>query len=235
VLVDKYGVEALRYYLVSDIGTGQDADFSEERLIERYNADLANALGNLLNRTLSMAHRYRTGKLTHSWRSSSSRLDPTEAEHKIEVTTRGGEVEAVTISIASLQFDAEEAVDRATSDMDDFDPEDTLQAVRQFSSACDYTIEVAAPWQRTKDPDTQVVVDHILYSLAESLRIMAILVSPVLPKAAHGIFDQLNWKMEPQLSGKEERFSLKDAKWGMLPDGHILGKPTPLFPRIDTA
>ena len=69
-------------------------------------------------------------------------------------------------------------------------------------------------------------------SLAEALRIIAILISPILPKAAHGIFDQLNWKME--LSGKEERFSLGDAEWGKLPDGHVVGKPTPLFPRIET-
>ena len=63
----------------------------------------------------------------------------------------------------------------------------------------------------------------VLYSLAESLRIIAILISPVMPKAAHGIFDQLNWKME--LSGKEERFLLADAEWGRLPDGHVVGKP----------
>src|SRR5213082_3564465 len=60
-LADKYSAEAVRYYLMSDIATGKDADFSEERLIERYNADLANNLGNLLNRTLNMAHRYREG------------------------------------------------------------------------------------------------------------------------------------------------------------------------------
>jgi methionyl-tRNA synthetase len=52
-----------------------------------------------------------------------------------------------------------------------------------------------------------------------------------LPKAAHGIFDQLNWKME--LSGKEERFSLANTEWGKLPDGHVVGKPVPLFPRIE--
>src|SRR2546429_3274246 len=63
VLIDKYGAESLRYYLMSDIATGQDADFSEERLIEGYNADLANNLGNLLNRTLNMTHRYRDGRL----------------------------------------------------------------------------------------------------------------------------------------------------------------------------
>jgi methionyl-tRNA synthetase len=72
-----------------------------------------------------------------------------------------------------------------------------------------------------------------LYTLAESLRIIAILISPVLPKGAHGIFDQLNWKME--LTGKEERFSLADAEWGRLPDGHVVGKPLPLFPRIETS
>ncbi len=73
----------------------------------------------------------------------------------------------------------------------------------------------------------------VFTTLAESLRIIAILISPVLPKAAHGIFDQLNWKME--LSGKEERFSLADAEWGRLPDGHVVGKPVPLFPRIETS
>src|SRR5438046_3576322 len=62
-LIEKYGAEALRYYLMSDIATGQDADFSEERLIERYNADLANSLGNLLNRSLNMAHRYSDGMI----------------------------------------------------------------------------------------------------------------------------------------------------------------------------
>src|SRR5207237_3667534 len=64
VLADKYSVEALRYYLMSDIATGKDADFSEERLVERYNADLANSLGNLLNRSLNMTEKYRLGLLS---------------------------------------------------------------------------------------------------------------------------------------------------------------------------
>jgi len=81
-----------------------------------------------------------------------------------------------------------------------------------------------------KEGQTEAVA-KILYDLVERLRIIAILISPVLPKAAHGIFDQLNWKME--LSGKEARFSLAEAEWGRLPDGHVVGKPTPLFPRIE--
>src|SRR3984893_2766154 len=70
-LADKYGVEAVRYYLMRDIATGKDADFSEERLVERYNADLANSLGNLLNRTLNMIHRYRDGRIQVSKRQPS--------------------------------------------------------------------------------------------------------------------------------------------------------------------
>ena len=84
-------------------------------------------------------------------------------------------------------------------------------------------------WRKTKEQEK--LLDAVLYHLAESLRIIAIWISPVLPRGAHGIFDQLNWKME--LSGKEERFSLADAEWGRLPDGHVVGKPVPLFPRID--
>jgi len=69
-------------------------------------------------------------------------------------------------------------------------------------------------------------LDAVLYTLAESLRIIAILISPVLPNAAAGIFAQLNW------SGP---MTLDEAVWGKLPDGHVVGKPVPLFPRIETA
>ena len=93
-------------------------------------------------------------------------------------------------------------------------------------------IDEEKPWSKNKDSEQQLRVKILFYELAEALRISAILISPIVPKAAHGIFDQLNWKME--LSGKEERFSLGDAEWGKLPDGHVVGKPTPLFPRIET-
>jgi len=93
--------------------------------------------------------------------------------------------------------------------------------------SCNGFIDAEKPWIVAKDGTKAGRLDEILYTLCESLRIIAILISPVLPKAAHGIFDQLNWKME--LSGKEERFSLADAEWGKLPDGHVVGKPVPLF------
>ena len=101
-------------------------------------------------------------------------------------------------------------------------------------AAFNWLVDDKRPWDLAKAAQSegkkQELFD-VLYVVAESLRIIAILISPVMPKAAHRILDQLNWKME--LSGKEERFSLADAEWGRLPDGHLVGKPTPLFPRIE--
>ena len=200
VLSDKYGAEAVRYYLMSDIATGKDADFSEERLTERYNADLANSLGNLLNRTLSMAEKYEEKKIVQI-------LDGglrARAEYFVtiyEPLMNGHEISAAMTKALGLAAEA-----------------------NQF-------VEQTAPWKLAKQRE-QRALKNVLYHLADSLRIIAILISPVLPKAAHGIFDQLNWKME--LRGKGERFQLEDAKWGGLPDGHVVGKPVPLFPRIET-
>src|SRR5205823_6595945 len=213
-LVDKYGVEALRYYLMSDIVTGKDADFSEERLVERYNADLANTLGNLLNRTLNMAQRYRVGKLRNFKFASSASL-------------------SVLATVDTLKTRVTTATQIVQDAMDNDQIHNLGYNVAELATLCNWSIEDTAPWRLAKEPDegTRDQLDAVLYTLVESLRIIAILISPVLPRAAHGIFDQLNWKME--LSGKEERFSLADAEWGRLPDGHVVGKPVPLFPRID--
>jgi len=196
VLADKYGAEAVRYYLISDIATGKDADFSEERLIERYNSDLANNLGNLLNRTLNMAQRYRDGKLS-------------------------GRGPGVMPLVSAYSTEMEQGFISSG-----------LERSNAVVVGCNQKIDFEKPWMLAKDETQTQKLDALLYHLAESLRIVAVLISPVSPKAAHRIFDQLNWKME--LSGKEERFSLKDAEWGGLPDGHVVGKPVPLFPRIET-
>ncbi|MEP6937398.1 MAG: class I tRNA ligase family protein [Chthoniobacterales bacterium] len=211
-LAEKYGAEALRYYLMSDIATGKDADFSEDRLVERYNSDLANGLGNLLNRALSMLHRYREGRLHYV-----DRLDPSkdapDGYRRLTDEYRAG------FASDELHIAAARA----------------LENMLHLTSVFNAVIEVYAPWKLAKSSAVadQETLDGVLYDCAELLRIIGILISPVLPKAAHGIFDQLNLKAE--LSGKEERFSLADAEWGKLPDGHIVGKPIPLFPRIEIA
>ena len=207
VVIDRYGADALRYYLISDIATGQDADFSKERLIKRYNADLANAVGNLLNRSLNMMHRYSPD---FSRREINRDLVPARFFPKQAW---------------------EETLPRFGDCMNSADCSQALREIHVFATSCDMFIESAKPWLLAKEENKSAHLSEVLYQVIESLRIIAILISPVLPKAAHGIFDQLNWKME--LSGKEERFSLADAEWGKLPDGHVVGKPVPLFPRIE--
>ena len=215
VLADKYGAEALRYYLMNDIVTGKDADFSEKLLIRDFNSDLANALGNLVNRTLNMIHRFRDGTI----KSIDLKKLP-ESEVKSHLQTWSAD----ELNAGKKLY---------TNEFADFRPSNALSAPLARALACNALVEISSPWNLAKDKQQEELLDAVLYHLAESLRIIAILISPVLPKAAHGIFDQLNWKME--LSGKEERFSLADAGWGRLPDGHVVGKPIPLFPRIETA
>jgi methionyl-tRNA synthetase len=195
VLADKYGSDALRYYLMSDIATGQDTDFSEERLIERYNTDLANSLGNLLNRTLNMAHRYRDGI----------------------VTKTGGE-SPLAAQAADLLRGYENAFQR-------FEVHAAIVRLMEFATTCNTYIEMSAPWKLAKDPSRSEALDHVLFVLAESLRVIGVLLSPILSASAREIFYQLNLR-----EGRE----LSDSNWGGLPDKHHLGKPVPLFPRIET-
>jgi len=222
-LADKYGAEALRYYLMSDIVMGRDADFSERRLTTVFNSQLSNALGNLLNRTIGMARRYSDGALGSS---KNGRVRGIASYA----------VKAYDFCMKQLEIGGQVDVSwRAIESQEDFGPVNKLAGglgnIVSFARWLNQYVEQNAPWKRTETGDS--AVGSFLYELAESLRIIAILISPVLPRAAHGIFDQLNWKME--LSGKEERFSLADAEWGRLPDGHVVGKPTPLFPRIETS
>lgn len=207
VLADKYGADALRYYLMTDIATGKDADFDEDRLVMRFNQNLANDLGNLLNRSLAMTQRYRHGIVRRT----------TKDDVYLQQLRGFFENDAVHYSRHAETFETHLATEN----------------IRILVSQCNAAVDYLAPWKLAKDDTQAEQLDAVLYHLAESLRIIAILISPVTPKAAQGVFDQLNWKMGLELSGKEARFSLVDAEWGKLPDGHVVGKPTPLFPRID--
>ncbi|MGC2580059.1 MAG: methionine--tRNA ligase [Terrimicrobiaceae bacterium] len=206
---DTFGVEALRYYLMRDCVVGQDMDFTDERLVQRYNSDLANGLGNLLNRTLSMAHRYRVGKL---------RKPDVKDERPAGL---GWPAPFDDLRLGITQNEVEnyrEAMERNQIHLG-------LQAAFQIVQYCNSAIEVWAPWRLAKDPNKSDALDAALYCLAELLRIVSILIFPVMPRAAGAIFEQLAVREEPRLS---------DTQWGLLADGHLLGKPAPVFPRIET-
>ena len=195
-LADRYGTEALRFYLMSDIATGRDADFSEERLVQRYNSELANNLGNLLNRTLSMTQKYRQGVL------------------------RAGELPGA------------DKLGTYETAMDEFDTQAGLAWIDHTATYCNALIDTNAPWKLAKDPAQATQLDQVLYSLCDHLRMIAVALFPFLPNAAHGIFDQLNWRMEKV--GADDRFQLEDLRLGLLPDGHQINAPKPLFPRFET-
>jgi methionyl-tRNA synthetase len=206
VLIEKYGAEALRYYLMSAIITGRDADFSEERLVASHDSELANRIGNLLNRSLPLVTRFREGRLYKS-------TFP-------ELVKEFGE-----------RFKFHELSQTYMAAFEECSVSNAISSILAPAMLGNIIVDNEKPWLLIKTAETASRFDGVMYTLAEALRVTAILLSPVLPKAAHGIFDQLKWKME--LSGKEERFLLEDAKWGDLPDGHAVGKPVPLFPRIE--
>ena len=211
-LADKYGAEALRYYLMSDIATGLDANFAEERLVTQYNSRLANNIGNLLSRTLRMVGSYCDGRVKR---------------------TEDATLQSEAGMLKLLQHGSFErgSHDNYRRWMQICDPDQALAEIDLVATTCNGYLEHRSPWKLARDKANTDAVDAIIYTVVEALRVIAVRLSPVLPNAAHGIFDQLNWKIE--LSGKEERFSLGEAEWGKLPDGHVVGKPTPLFPRIE--
>ena len=192
---DTFGVEALRYYLMRDCVVGQDMDFTDERLVQRYNSELANGLGNLVNRTLTMAHKYRGGRLSRSLENGLR----DRAEYFRGLFTAAIEERSISFALEKLA--------------------ELVTEANQF-------VERNMPWKLAKEHGNEARLDHIFYHLAEVLRLIAILISPVIPKAAHSIFEQLNWNGP---------LALGEASWGKLPEGHQLGKPTPIFPRIEAS
>jgi methionyl-tRNA synthetase len=194
-LTEKYGADALRYYLMRDIVTGQDADFSEARLVSRYNSDLANDLGNLVNRTINMAQRYRSGTLK--------------------------KVKVADPDLERLETIARSTIEKYRKAFEQFEPHAALEAVWELIAAANALVEQKAPWKLAKDPSASDLLDSVLYTLAESARLLAQCMSPITPGASSLILRQLN-------AANETGF-----KWGVLADGHRVGSPSPIFPRID--
>src|SRR6266403_1607087 len=155
------GADALRYFLMREIVFGQDGSFSYDALIGRYNAELANGLGNLASRTLTMIHQYRGGVVPAS-----------HGDELIETT-------------------ALEAIKSAVTLFDEFEFSRGLEAIWGLLSAVDRFIVQQAPWKLAKDPAARDVLDATLYTSAEALRIATALLAPVLPESTAKIWSQL--------------------------------------------
>jgi methionyl-tRNA synthetase len=161
-IVDVMGIEALRYFLFREVVFGQDGAFSCDALVNRYNAELANGLGNLASRTLTMIKQYRDGVVP----------EPSATETTLASVARA------TIGHATRAFDA-------------FEFSKGLEAVWTMLSAADKFIVEQAPWKLAKDPNAQKQLDDALYASAEILRVAIALLHPILPESTAKIWEQL--------------------------------------------
>ena len=164
-LVERYGVDAVRYYLAREIQFGSDGSFSPEQFVERINSDLANSLGNLLNRTVSMINKYFDGVIP---------------EYKGKVTPFDGELESMANSV----------IKNYENLMDDLKITDAIAAVNELVNRANKYIDETTPWVLAKEGKTEELQSVMLH-LANSLYIAGMLMKPVLVTASDKLFDQL--------------------------------------------
>ena len=166
-LIEEFGADAIRYFLLREITLGQDGNISRDALINRINSDLANDLGNLLHRTLSMAKKYRGG-----------------------VIAKGTEETAFD---ASLEEMAAETVKMYTAQMEAMELSPAIRTVWAFIARTNKYIDETAPWTLAKDEAKAGQLDSVLYHLVEALHITSILIAPFMPVTARRIHAQLGF------------------------------------------
>ncbi|MBO5650911.1 MAG: methionine--tRNA ligase [Selenomonas sp.] len=165
-LIDEFGADAIRYFLLREINLGQDGNFSRDALIGRINSDLANDLGNLLHRTLNMVGKFQNGILTAP-----------QGESEID---------------KSLKADAAETVAYFAENMEKMELSLSIKKVWAFISRANKYIDETAPWALAKDESKKQELANVMYNLAESLRQISVLISPFMPVTAERIWQQLN-------------------------------------------
>jgi len=203
-ILDTLGQDALRYFLLREIVFGQDGSFSFDALVQRYNADLANDLGNLSSRTLSMIARYFDSEIPYP--SASARIAADEAIEKLAQQT---------IADFHAQFEQ-------------FQFSRALETAWALVAAVNKYIVENEPWAVAErdDKDSQARLATILHTSVEALRVVTALVHPIIPEATARIWDQLGL-------GEIQQLDLRGLAWGQIQAGTMLGKVEAVFPRAD--
>jgi len=164
-LVKYFGVDPVRYYVLHEIPFAADGNITYELLIERNNSDLANTIGNLVNRTIGMAHKYREGVI------------------KKVILDEPFEL--------SLQEKALAVLPAIRAHMDELKVADALEEIVKLARFANKYIDVSEPWALFKNPEKQDVLDHVLYHLLETIRYVAILLQPFIPETSKRICKQI--------------------------------------------
>lgn len=201
MLIARYGLDALRYYLMRAIPFGSDGVFTPEDFVSRVNYDLANDLGNLLNRTIAMINKYCDG-IVPKYNSLVTDFD------------------------SGLSTTAANVIGRYHEYMEHMKFSDALSEVWNLISRANKYIDETEPWNLAKDETKRDELESVMVHLAESLRITAILLQPVMPRTARDMFEQLGLDTN--------HMEMEDLHFGEFPEGtEVISKGVPLFPRLD--
>ena len=212
-LADDIGVDAVRYFLLREVPLGLDGDFSYEALIGRYNADLANDLGNLLNRTVTMAGKF---------------CDRCVPEAAPVLAAAQGSHHAALAAVAA------EVAREAALHFENYAPSKALDAILRLVRETNRYVDTCQPWLLARDPAQRAVLGHCGHAFLEASSWAARMVAPVMPEKARAILGQLGYSGEA-CTAALSRWPDADRFLAELPSGQLLGMPTPLFPRIDEA
>jgi len=214
-IVNVLGMDALRYYLLRETVFGQDGNFSYDALVQRYNSDLANGLGNLASRTLTMIERYFDGEIP----GPSNGVTFSESEEQLDREVR-------EFAVMAARDDEPAGVLWRLSN---FDFSRGLEQIWILVSTVDRYLTSTQPWTLAEDPAKRERLGRVLYLAAESLRFVSLLVHPVLPQTTEKLW---KWLGQTASIGQQDPTQLK---WGDLKAGTKIGKSEALFPRIEKA
>jgi len=205
-ITETFGVDAFRYYFMSAISFGQDGSFSWEDLSARYHSELANGFGNLASRAIAMINKYYEGAV------------PTPAEYTADDL-------AIQALVAAAAGNADSAIERLAI-------HEAISSIWTVVDALNGYITIQEPWVLAKTDETRARLGTVLYTVADGLRSLAVLLSPVMPEATAKLWSALG---APAGLGELEDQVIVDAgHWAQLPPGSHLGHLDPLFPRIET-
>src|SRR5436309_78321 len=204
-ILDVLGADALRYFLLREVVFGQDGSFSFDALVQRYNSDLANGLGNLASRTLTMITRYFNGSVPYP--------SPTVAHRPADDKIKE-QAQAVIAEFGQL--------------FDEYQFSRALENAWSLIGVVNKHLVEQEPWivAEKEGEENRARLATILYTAAEALRIVTALAHPVIPESTNKIWKQLGL-------GEISKFNLSDLKWAQLPLGGKIGKVEPVFPRAD--